>query len=108
MLPNAGPALGVGDGDGVVTGLGGGGDGGIGEAARLAGAANAKINAKAINSKNLLDSALTGERGALPARARSKKYQSRPNVPVRERAAIRTLERLHESHTIATKRSCHT
>jgi hypothetical protein len=51
MLPNGGPGLGVGEADGVVTGIGGRGDGGKGDAPGLAGAANAKSNANAITPR---------------------------------------------------------
>jgi hypothetical protein len=50
-LAKGGPGLGVGEGDGVVTGLSGNGDAGSGEAA---GSEISKANTSAINSKNLL------------------------------------------------------
>jgi len=52
MLANGGPGLG--DGEGVVTGLGSNPDGGMGDAAGLAGAARANNSTSAINSNDPL------------------------------------------------------
>jgi hypothetical protein len=53
MFAKGGPGLGVGDGDGVVTGFGGRGDGGNGDAVGSP-ATNASKSAVVINSKLLL------------------------------------------------------